>query len=256
VIERKWALARRLWAAITGDTGACGKGNQATREAWLKDTLAQLPAGQRILDAGAGELRYRRFCSHLDYVSQDFAQYDGRGDGIGLQTGSWDQTQLDLVCDIVDIPVSEASFDAVMCVEVLEHLPDPVLALRELTRILKPGGTLIVTAPFCSMTHYAPYFFYTGYSRYFYEHWLAQLGYEIEDMQWNGNYFEYLAQELRRLPSVSQEYTGQTIGYGYRFLIALLISLLARLSHCEERSHELLCYGLHVRARKGSERSE
>jgi hypothetical protein len=73
-------------------------------------------------------------------------------------------------------------------------------------------------------------------------------------MQWNGNYFEFLAQELRRLPSVSEKYAGQAIGYSYRFLIALLISLLARLSAREVRSHQFLCYGLHVRARKRSER--
>ena len=36
----------------------------------------------------------------LDYVSQDFAQYDGEGDTIGLQTGTWDQAQLDIISDI------------------------------------------------------------------------------------------------------------------------------------------------------------
>ena len=55
--------------------------NERTRQTWLKKTLAALPAGTRILDAGAGELQNRQLCEHLDYVSQDFCQYKGIGGG-------------------------------------------------------------------------------------------------------------------------------------------------------------------------------
>jgi SAM-dependent methyltransferase len=182
-----------------GKGGTCGSRNLATRETWLEQTLARIPSGSRILDAGAGERQYKHFCSHLSYVSQDFGKYDGDGDGIGLQPGKWDQSGLDIVSDITRIPLPDCHFDAVMCIEVLEHLPNPVDALRELCRLLKSGGALIITAPFCSLTHMAPYFFQTGYSRYFYENWLKEFGFVIVDMQWNGNFFEYLAQELRRL---------------------------------------------------------
>ncbi|MRR36812.1 SAM-dependent methyltransferase, partial [bacterium] len=146
-----------------------GTHNESTREDWLEQALREIPAGSRILDAGAGELRYRKFCCHLEYVSQDFAQYDGRGDTVGLHSGSWDQTKLDIVSDITAIPEPDGSFDAILCVEVLEHLPDPLAALREFARLLRSGGQLVVTAPFCSLTHLAPYFFSTGFSRYFYE---------------------------------------------------------------------------------------
>ena len=107
-----------------------------------------MPVGSRILDAGAGELQYKPFCAHLDYVSQDFAQYDGQGNSVGLQTGTWDQTQLDIVSDITAIPEPDGSFDAIMCVEVLEHVPAPVDALNEFGRLLRLDGILIVTAPF------------------------------------------------------------------------------------------------------------
>jgi len=53
--------------------------NEKTRQAWLKSTLATLPPGTRLLDAGAGELQNRKHCSHLTYVSQDFCQYKGGG---------------------------------------------------------------------------------------------------------------------------------------------------------------------------------
>lgn len=230
----------------------CGTRNKATRDTWLAHTLASIPAGQRILDAGAGQLQYKRFCSHLEYVSQDFAHYDGRGDGAGLQKGTWDQSQLDIVSDITGIPEPDASFDAVMCIEVLEHLPDPVGALRELARLLKPGGTLILTAPLCSLTHFSPYFYYTGYSRHFYEYWLGKLGLEIEDLQWNGNYFEYLAQELRRLPRVTRQWADTRLTFRERLRIDAVLGVLNRLSQHNNDSEQLLAYGLQVRARKQS----
>lgn len=240
----------RAQALISGRRTDCGRKNRAGREAWLKQTLGRVPGGSRVLDAGAGELRYREFCEHLKYVSQDFGQYDGKGDGVGRQTGTWDQSRLDIVSDIIEIPEPDASFDAVMCIEVLEHVPYPVDALRELHRLLRPGGELIITAPFCSLTHFAPYFYHTGYSRYFYEHWLEELGFEIEDMQWNGNYFEWLAQELRRLPDMSGRYADTGMSRLEHLAVRLVLGALNRFSRSDKGSDQLLAYGLHVRARK------
>ena len=129
-------LTQRWIKTSVNEVGCCGTQNKLARERWLRASLLSIPEGSRVLDAGAGEMQYKRFCSHLDYVSQDFAQYNGQGNGVGLQTGSWEQSQLDIVSDIVDIPQPDASFDAIMCIEVLEHLPAPVEALRELHRLL------------------------------------------------------------------------------------------------------------------------
>lgn len=228
----------------------CGATNVTAREDWLKSALEKVPAGSRILDAGAGELKYKPFCAHLNYVSQDFAQYDGKGDGAGLQTSAWDQTKLDIVSDIASIPEPDSSFDAVMCIEVLEHLPDPIAALREFARLLRDGGTLILTAPFCSLTHFAPYHFSTGFNRYFYEAWLPQLGFEIVELRFNGNYFEYLGQEIRRIGQVAERYCGggKTRSIVREQLARLLLNSLARLSLQDRGSHELLSFGIHVLA--------
>jgi len=246
-------LARTLLGFTARQGGQCGTRNASTRDVWLQKALASITPGSRILDAGAGELQYKRFCAHLNYVSQDFAQYNGLGNSIGLQTGNWDQSRLDIVSDITQIPEADASFDAVMCIEVLEHVPYPVDALRELCRLLKPGGTLIVTAPFNSLTHFAPYFYQTGYSRYFYEYWLPKFGCEIEDMQWNGNYFEYLAQELRRLPSMGREYADIGPTHVQQQAINLILGLLNQLAQHNNGSEQLLAFGLHIRACKRSQ---
>lgn len=231
-----------------------GTQNEAPREAWLQETLAKIPAGARLLDAGAGEQRHKKYCTHLEYVAQDFARYDGKGDAIGLQTGAWDQTMLDIVGDIAVIAEPSESFDAVLCVEVFEHIPHPVEALKELARLLKPGGSLILTAPFCSMTHFAPYHYYTGFSRYFYQHYLPLYGFEVIEMQFNGNYFEYLAQEIRRLPEIGTRYAGRRSrspqSIALRLASAVMLRALQTFAAADKGSSELLCYGTHVRAVK------
>lgn len=227
-----------------------GTKNEATRAAWLEQTLKRLPAGSRILDAGAGEQQFKPLCAHLNYVAQDFAQYDGQGNAAGLQMGSWDQSRLDIVSDITAIPESDASFDAVMCVEVLEHLPAPVLAIKEFSRLLRAGGHLIITAPFCSLTHFAPYHFYTGFNRYFYETHLPAHGFEIVEMQANGNFFEYLGQEVRRLPSIAERYAVDGPNRAERIAVRVLLRMLERFSSKDKTSSELLHFGFQVLAVK------
>src|SRR5674476_1598695 len=92
--------------------------NEYARTRWLAHTLAAVPSGKRILDAGAGELRNKHLCDHLIYVSQDVCQYEGKGDAQGLQTGTWDTSKIDLVCDILNVPEPDASFDVILCSEV------------------------------------------------------------------------------------------------------------------------------------------
>lgn len=228
-----------------------GTQNKSNREAWLEKTLKKIPVDSRILDAGAGEQQYKRFCNHLNYVAQDFAQYDGKGDGRGLQTSKWAQSNLDIISDITAIPEPDASFDAIMCVEVFEHLPEPIKAIREFARLLKPGGHLIITAPFCSLTHYSPYHFYTGFNRYFYETHLKANGFEIVDLQENGNFFEYLAQEVRRIPSITKRYAeGSKCSRLESLAMKLCLSMLERFSKKDKGSNELLHFGCHVHAVK------
>lgn len=225
-----------------------GTKNEATRIAWLRKTLRQIPAGLRILDAGAGEQQFRRFCLHLNYVAQDFARYDGKGDGRGLQKESWDQTKLDIVSDITTIPEPDNSFDAVMCVEVFEHLPEPVLAIKEFSRLLKSNGTLILTAPFCSLTHFAPYHYCTGFNRYFYEKHLIDNEFTIEEIIENGNYFEYMAQEVRRISWVAEKYCQSQPTLFDRFCLHFFLNMLSRFSGLDDGSSEMLHFGCLVKA--------
>lgn len=218
---------------------------------WAKKQLKKIPTGQNIIDVGAGEMLFKQYCSHLRYTSQDLAKYKGSGDKKGLQKDVWDVSKVDIISDITKIPVKNSTFDNVLCTAVLEHVPYPDLAIKEIARILKRGGKLILDAPFCSQTHFSPYFFATGFSSNWYKLILPKYGLKIIRIEPYGNYFDYLSLELLRLPIVAKHYSilGVMALLLYLFMIPpiIIIGVISRLS---KNSEKQLCFGYHVIATK------
>jgi SAM-dependent methyltransferase len=101
--------------------------------------VGDLPRGCRVLDvpAGAGALSWRLAEMGLVVTAADLEPE-------GFCAPGMDCAQADLNARL---PFPAASFDAVVCVEGLEHLESPAGALRELHRVLRPGGRLVVTTP-------------------------------------------------------------------------------------------------------------
>jgi 2-polyprenyl-3-methyl-5-hydroxy-6-metoxy-1,4-benzoquinol methylase len=73
--------------------------------------------------------------------------------GTAVKTGSMASKKLGiegvrwLHADIQDIPLPDNSVDTVVSFETVEHVPDPSLAIKEMARVLKPGGRLFLTTP-------------------------------------------------------------------------------------------------------------
>lgn len=220
--------------------------NEIDRQIWLKKVLSNLPHGIRLLDAGAGELKNAKYCSHLNYVSQDISEYKGSTKE-GLHTIKWDTSKVDIVSDITEIPEPKNSFDAILCSEVLEHIPEPTKALSEFSRLLKPGGKLILTAPFSSNVHMSPYFFCTGFSKYWYEHHLPILGFKIDKLISNGDWYSLLRQEISRLVYLEQKQPIWIKPLTY-FLSA--IGLLYFALRPKIKDQGLACFGWHCIATK------
>lgn len=71
----------------------------------------------------------------------------------------------DIVGDIHNLPLGDNSVDAVICIAVLEHVENPQLAVKEIYRVLKPGGFCFIFAPFLYYYHPCPGY-YGDYFRF------------------------------------------------------------------------------------------
>lgn len=120
--------------------------SRITLQRALEPILKALPPGV-VLDVGSKDSPYRRSVAATEYLSLEIEAGPG----------------VDVVGDIHDIPRPEASFDVVICTEVLEHCHDPQRAVDELRRVLRPGGVCVLSTRFLYPYHGAPkdYFRFT-----------------------------------------------------------------------------------------------
>ena len=126
----------------------------------LRRSIEELPPHSRgwLLDLGCSEGPYRTlFEERVErYIGLEYppAILEKRPD-------LWDvlyiaKRTIEVFGDGTSLPFADGSFDTVLATEVLEHLPTPDLAVAEAARILKPGGKLLVTVPFCQPLHELP----------------------------------------------------------------------------------------------------
>jgi len=161
----------------------------------------ELPAGAWVVDAGAGEGQYARYFARQRYCGVDLAVGDR----------AWDYTRLDAIADLSALPFRDATFDAALLIVTIEHLREPGCALGELSRILKPGGKLLIAAPHEWETHQAPHDYFR-YTRYGLAYLLEKAGFEIAELRVAGGYFRLLA---RRLLNGLQFFTGGVRWMGF-----------------------------------------
>lgn len=176
----------------------------------------ETPPGSRVLDAGAGESPYRPLFAHCEYVAQDFAANPCKVYG-----------PLDLISDITAIPAPDASFDVIVCTEVLEHVFDPRAALKEFARLLKPGGRLVLTVPLCAGIHEPPYVFYGGFTPYWIQRALPEAGFHPPTIEPNRGFPAHLANDFLIMPSLVLRKPGDSKGmFGFKSILLAAITLL------------------------------
>jgi len=133
---------------------------------------------KNVLDAGAGRLAYRGFLKEYvkRYTSSDFTQT---------------HPELDVVCNIEKMTFKNSSFDGVLCSQVLEHVPHPQKALKEINRILKKNGIAIITVPMLGYIHNAPYDFFR-YTSYGLKVLSKEASFEVLELREMGGFFSFL----------------------------------------------------------------
>ena len=119
----------------------------------IKYRKLKLEAGQLLLDMGCGEGRHSigalletpANVIGIDLSFEDLITAKSR-------LNDFDLSGHDTFCtfgvgNIKNIPIENASLDAVMCSEVLEHVDSPKESIQELVRVLKPGGVMALSVP-------------------------------------------------------------------------------------------------------------
>jgi len=136
--EKYWAEGR---AGYSGES----QGYATNFRNWMHAELSDLPRSARILEVGCGDGAFTR----------SLAEYSSAITAVDISHGQIEQNaraypEISFLQHDVSarFPFDDDAFDVIWCSEVLEHLFDPNFALREIHRVMAPGGRLLVTVPY------------------------------------------------------------------------------------------------------------
>ena len=131
---------------------------------FLQQQVARLNPAALILDVGAGRGDFADLFENRNYLALDVYPYP----------------EVDIVCDLTQVnPFRPGSFDAILLLNVMEHVYDPRALLDSLAGMLKPGGVILVAIPFLVKIHQAPIDF-VRYTHYALERLAEDAGLQVE----------------------------------------------------------------------------
>jgi SAM-dependent methyltransferase len=200
--------------AIPADSDLAGLHPTASDFNWLAKrqvgNAIAVAAGRyargRLLDVGCGEKPYRDV----------FAPYVAEHVGVDHPESPHALDHVDVLATANSIPLPGSTFDTVLMSELLEHLEEPQAALAETERLLKPGGHVIITAPFAWVIHEAPRDFFR-YSPHGLSWLLTQAGLEPVEITAVGGQWSTVAlltsYALRESPLRTRPRFGDPVRY-------------------------------------------
>lgn len=150
-------------------------------------TLSRDLHPRRILDVGCGLKPYESI------LRENGATYLGFDNPVTLESAGHTATRADLFGDNLNLPFAAASFDTVVCTQVIEHSPEPGRLVGEIARVLEPGGHLLLSGPMTWPLHEEPYDFFR-FTHHGLRHLLTSAGLEVVTLASRGGGFATLGQ--------------------------------------------------------------
>ncbi len=137
----------------------------------------------RLLDIGCGNKPYETMFEGKisEYVGCDIVQSSER--------------RADVICPATLIPLKDASFDTILCTQVIEHVADHRALLQEAHRLLRCGGVLILSGPMYWPLHEEPYDYFR-FTKYGFSSILENAGFRVHSIESNGGKWAVCGQVL------------------------------------------------------------
>ena len=144
----------------------------------------------RLIDLGCGDMPFRKLIEPR-VTAYDSLDYFPRSKSITY------------VADIQAMStIEDNTYDTAICLEVLEHVPDPFRAGREIHRIVRPGGILILSVPHLNRLHEEPHDYYR-FTHYGLRTLLEKSGFTVTALKKRGGLFSFLGHQIATLALTS-----------------------------------------------------
>lgn len=181
---------KNFWVEFTEKLGTSIIHPQSLLIKFQKNAVdeAKKYARGKLLDIGCGRMPYRKEFERLvdSYIGIDHPEVSKLYSS-GLKP--------DVLVDAKKLPFSNNFFDIALLFQVLEHVDSPSLVIKETGRVLKPGGTLILSVPFFYPLHDMPHD-WGRYTSSALRSFIEQAGLQIIKLEQQGGFFEFWLQML------------------------------------------------------------
>ncbi|WP_370249986.1 methyltransferase domain-containing protein [Nocardioides sp.] len=193
----RWRRGRLVGSRDRRDLAASSRLVADLTAARYDDALGRHARGL-LIDLGCGRAPLRlRYASLVE-----------RAVGLDWPASLHESAGVDVHCDLRrPLPLATGVADVVLSSDVLEHLPDPDLAIAEIARVLRPGGHLLLNTPFLYRVHEAPHD-YLRHTRYSLERLCRDHGLEVVEVTALGGLLDVqadlVAKALEQVPLVGR----------------------------------------------------